>query len=109
MDKIVIRGGNPLNGIIPISGAKNAALPLMAAALLSRDTLRLSNLPHLADISTMAHLLSEMGVTIAMEGDAPDGGNMGRVFALNADRKSTRLNSSHITISYAVFCLKKKT
>lgn len=83
MDKIVIRGGNPLNGTIPISGAKNAALPLMAAALLSKEKLRLSNLPHLADISTMAHLLGEMGVSMAMEGDAPDGGNIGRVFALD--------------------------
>ncbi len=84
MDKIVIRGGNPLHGTIPISGAKNAALPLMAAALLSEEPLRLSNLPHLADISTMAHLMGEMGVSIAMEGDAPGGGNIGRVFALNA-------------------------
>lgn len=90
MDKIVIRGGNPLIGTIPIGGAKNAALPLMAAALLSDEPLRLSNLPHLADISTMAHLLSDMGVSIAMEGDAPDGGHMGRVFALDASTlKST--------------------
>ena len=84
MDKIVIRGGNPLHGVIPIGGAKNAALPLMAAALLTDEPLRLSNLPHLADVSTMAHLLSDMGVSVAMEGDAPDGGHMGRVFALNA-------------------------
>jgi len=84
MDKIVIRGGKPLSGVIPIGGAKNAALPLMAAALLTDDTLRLSNLPHLADVSTMAHLMSDMGVSVAMEGDAPDGGHMGRVFALNA-------------------------
>ncbi|MCR4377859.1 MAG: UDP-N-acetylglucosamine 1-carboxyvinyltransferase [Rhodospirillales bacterium] len=89
MDKIVIRGGTPLNGAIPIGGAKNAALPLMAAALLSEQPLRLSNLPHLADISTMAHLLGEMGVSIAMEGDAPGGGNMGRVFALNASGLSS--------------------
>jgi UDP-N-acetylglucosamine 1-carboxyvinyltransferase len=84
MDKIVIRGGTPLLGTIPIGGAKNAALPLMAAALLSDEPLRLSNLPHLADISTMAHLMSDMGVSIAMEGDAPGGGHMGRVFALDA-------------------------
>jgi len=84
MDKIVIRGGKPLFGTIPIGGAKNAALPLMAAALLMDEPLRLSNLPHLADISTMAHLMSDMGVSIAMEGDAPDGGHMGRVFALDA-------------------------
>ncbi len=84
MDKILIRGGVPLHGSIAIGGAKNAALPLMAAALLTDDVLRLSNLPHLADISTMAHLMSDMGVSIAMEGDAPDGGHMGRVFALDA-------------------------
>jgi len=84
MDKIVIRGGKPLTGTIAIGGAKNAALPLMAAALLTDDVLRLSNLPHLADISTMAHLMGEMGVSIAMEGDAPGGGHIGRVFALDA-------------------------
>ena len=84
MDQIVIRGGKPLNGTIAIGGAKNAALPLMAAALLTDDVLRLSNLPHLADISTMAHLMSDMGVSIAMEGDAPNGGHIGRVFALDA-------------------------
>lgn len=89
MDQIVIRGGKPLNGTIPIGGAKNAALPLMAAALLSEEPLRLSNLPHLADISTMAHLLGDMGVSIAMEGDAPNGGNMGRVFALDASGLSS--------------------
>ncbi|MCW8915511.1 MAG: UDP-N-acetylglucosamine 1-carboxyvinyltransferase [Magnetovibrio sp.] len=83
MDQIVIKGGKPLNGTIPIGGAKNAALPLMAASLLSDDVLRLSNLPHLADISTMTHLLNEMGVNISMEGDAP-GGHMGKVFALDA-------------------------
>ena len=52
MDRILIRGGTPLRGVIPIGGAKNAALPLMAASLLTDETLALSNLPHLADIST---------------------------------------------------------
>ncbi len=84
MDRIVIRGGNPLNGVIPIGGAKNASLPLMAACLLTDETLVLSNLPHLADISTMAHLLAELGVEIAMNGAAPNGGNAGRVLGLNA-------------------------
>ncbi|MBF0251760.1 MAG: UDP-N-acetylglucosamine 1-carboxyvinyltransferase [Alphaproteobacteria bacterium] len=85
MDSIVIKGGKPLHGTIPIGGAKNAALPLMAASLLTDGVLRLSNLPHLADISTMAHLMGEMGVSISMEGDtAQGGGHMGRVFALNA-------------------------
>ena len=83
MDKIRIRGGKPLNGTIQIGGAKNAALPLMAASLLTSETLCLSNLPHLADITTMVHLLSELGVEVSMNGDAPNGGNIGRVFGLN--------------------------
>ena len=62
MDRIRIKGGRRLTGEIEISGAKNAALPLMAAALLSEDTLRLANLPHLADITTMANLLGQLGV-----------------------------------------------
>lgn len=82
MDTIHIQGGKPLEGTIKIGGAKNAALPLMAASLLTSETLRLSNLPHLADISTMSHLLSEMGTSVSMEGDAPNGGHMGRVLAL---------------------------
>ena len=84
MDTIHIQGGKSLKGTIKIGGAKNAALPLMATSLLTAETLRLSNLPHLADISTMSHLLSEMGTTVSMEGDAPGGGHMGRVLALTS-------------------------
>ena len=58
MEMIRIQGGRPLKGRIPVSGAKNAALPLMAAALLSDKPLTLSNVPHLADISSMAMLLA---------------------------------------------------
>ena len=64
MDKILIRGGLPLSGTIPIAGAKNAALPLMAASLLTDETLVLGNLPELADIRTMADLLAQHGVTV---------------------------------------------
>ena len=84
MDSIFIQGGKPLRGEIQISGAKNAALPLMAASLLTTETLALSNLPHLADISTMAKLLRKLGVQISMDGDAPGGGHAGRVFELTA-------------------------
>ncbi|MGF1628688.1 MAG: UDP-N-acetylglucosamine 1-carboxyvinyltransferase [Kiloniellaceae bacterium] len=73
MDQIVIQGGRRLVGEIPISGAKNAALPLMAASLLTADTLSLSNVPHLADISTMARLLAQHGVALHMNGDADNG------------------------------------
>src|SRR5438270_11144642 len=65
MDRILIRGGTPLTGTIPIGGAKNAALPLMAASLLTAEPLVLANLPDLADIRTMANLLGQHGVTIA--------------------------------------------
>ena len=58
MDSIRIRGGRRLEGTIRIGGAKNAALPLMAAALLTDQTLTLTNLPHLLDITTMANLLA---------------------------------------------------
>lgn len=74
MDQIVIRGGRPLNGTIPIAGSKNAALPLMAACLLTDETLTLANPPHLADISTMADLLAELGVTVHMDGGSEIGG-----------------------------------
>ncbi len=69
MDKIRIIGGQPLKGTIPISGAKNAALPLMAASLLTDGTLTLSNMPYLADIVTMANLLAQHGVSLGMNGD----------------------------------------
>ncbi|MDB5365286.1 MAG: murA [Rhodospirillales bacterium] len=80
MDKIRIRGGRQLDGTIRISGAKNAALPLMAAALLTPDPLVLTNVPELADIATMGKLLVELGVGFARDGDqvtltAADGGS----------------------------------
>ena len=64
MDRIRIRGGRPLEGEIPISGAKNAALPLMAAALLTEGPLTLRNVPDLADIATMARLLEQHGLAV---------------------------------------------
>jgi UDP-N-acetylglucosamine 1-carboxyvinyltransferase len=69
MDRILIRGGVPLSGAITIGGAKNAALPLMAASLLSADPLTLRNLPDLADVRTMAQLLMQHGVAIEAAGE----------------------------------------
>ena len=74
MDTIRIAGGRRLEGRIPIGGAKNAALPLMAACLLTDQALTLRNLPHLADISTMMDLLAQHGVDIHMNGDETSGG-----------------------------------
>ena len=82
MDKIRIIGGNTINGTIPISGAKNAALPLMAAALLTDETLTLSNIPYLADIVTMANLLAQHGVSLNMQGDTR---KSGRIISLKAN------------------------
>ena len=64
MDRIAIRGGAPLKGIIPISGAKNSALKLMAASLLSAEPLTLDNMPNLADTRFMAELLASLGVKV---------------------------------------------
>ena len=64
MDRIRIRGGKPLSGEIPIGGAKNAALPLMAAGLLTDQRLVLSNVPRLADIETMGLLLAQHGIAV---------------------------------------------
>jgi len=70
MDKLKIHGGAPLRGEIAAAGAKNAALPIMAAALLTKGALRLSNLPTLADIATMSKLLRGMGGRIERDADA---------------------------------------
>lgn len=79
-----IRGGNRLKGRIRIGGAKNAALTLMPAALLTAETLTLSNVPHLADIATMANLLGQHGVQIALNGDTDSDGHIGRVMEFTA-------------------------
>src|SRR5690349_838310 len=86
MDKIRIRGGRRLKGEIQIGGAKNAALPLMAASLLTDETLTLGNLPHVADITTMANLLAQLGVEVHLDGQAANGGQDGRVLELTARR-----------------------
>ncbi len=71
MDRIRIRGGNPLNGEIHISGAKNAALPLMTAGMLTDERLVLSRVPLLADTQTMGELLRQHGTEVAPSGNDP--------------------------------------
>ena len=68
MDKLAIQGGIALAGEVAISGAKNAALPILCASLLSADPLVLANVPHLNDISTMLRLLGDMGVAVTLDG-----------------------------------------
>ena len=96
MDRIRIRGGVPLDGVIAIGGAKNAALPLMAASLLTAETLALENVPDLADIASMANLLVQHGAGIAI---AADGASSGRRLELSA---------AHITSIEAPYDLVRK-
>lgn len=85
MDSIVVTGGNRLNGIIPISGAKNAALPLMIASLLTEETVTLENLPDLADVESLIRILTNHGVDFQVEGKRRNnGGQMGRVVSFTA-------------------------
>jgi UDP-N-acetylglucosamine 1-carboxyvinyltransferase len=84
MDRIVIQGGKRLEGKIPISGAKNAALTLLPCALLTDEPLTLRNLPRLADVDSFAHLLNQLGVSTTVEGTKP--GEFGRVMTLRASR-----------------------
>ncbi|MDS4010139.1 MAG: UDP-N-acetylglucosamine 1-carboxyvinyltransferase [Defluviicoccus sp.] len=102
MKRIHIRGGTPLSGIIPISGAKNAALPLLAAGLLTEGTLTLDNVPHVVDIESMLALLAELGATV--ETDANTGTNgSGSGFGL-----SVRLSTPAIRSTTAVYDLVRK-
>ena len=85
MDKIKIVGGSRLNGVIPISGAKNAALPLMIASLLTRETLTLANMPLLADVTLLERILGNHGVDYAIAGKrAGDSVDASRVVYLTA-------------------------
>ncbi len=67
MDKLIISGGASLNGEIPISGAKNAALPILAATLLANDPVTIHNVPHLQDVTTTMSLLGQMGVGLTID------------------------------------------
>jgi len=97
MDRIRIRGGKPLSGEIPISGAKNAALKLMAAALLTGEPLTLTNVPRLADVRAMAELLASFGVQIqvTLSGNFGEGDTM-------------RLEAAQITSAFASYDMVRK-
>jgi UDP-N-acetylglucosamine 1-carboxyvinyltransferase len=86
MGKLIIRGGTPLNGEVKISGAKNSALAILAASLLSTEPIQLSNIPHLQDISTIVSLLSQMGAHITLD-----------------ERDNLEIDSSALHSSYAPY------
>lgn len=83
MEKLIIKGNIPLNGEIKISGAKNAALPILAATLLSNEPIQISNIPHLQDVTTIVSLLGQMGVRITLDERS------------NIEIDSSRLDSFH--------------
>ncbi len=86
MDSIVVTGGNRLNGTIPISGAKNATLPLMIASLLTPEPLILENVPHLADVNSLTRILGNHGVDYRVEGKRRDADTLeGRTIHFFAD------------------------
>ncbi len=84
MKKLLITGGKKLHGDVQITGAKNAALPLMVASILTDEKLTLTNVPHVSDISTMANLLVNLGINVELDGMDRDFGNEGRVLIFNA-------------------------
>ncbi len=85
MDRIKIVGGNQLNGQIPISGAKNAALPLMIASLLTPDRLTLKNVPNLADVNLLARILRNHGLDHQVDGKRPGpAAHIGETFHFDA-------------------------
>ncbi len=90
MDKLIITGGIALNGVIRISGAKNAVLPVLAASLLVEGPITLSNIPHLNDVTTMMELLGRMGAQITVD-----------------ERMNIEIDSSHITNFHAPYELVK--
>ena len=94
MDRIRIRGGKTLKGEIPISGAKNAALPLMATALLTDGDVRLEGVPDLADITTMTNLLAQHGVEVTTK--------------LSGKQRSVTLSGKNITDTTAPYDLVRK-
>jgi UDP-N-acetylglucosamine 1-carboxyvinyltransferase len=86
MEKLIINGNTPLIGEIRISGAKNAALPILAASLLSGAPIQISNIPHLQDVTTIVSLLSQMGVRITLD-----------------ERSNIEVNAEQLTSFYAPY------
>ena len=102
MDKFVIHGGNPLNGTIKISGAKNAVLPSMLATILTDEDIHIHNAPHLSDVATLTELLENFGVEVSASGNKKTLDN--NCF----DAASLKLNSKNIDNLYAPYSIAKK-
>ena len=98
MDKLLIQGGNPLNGEISISGAKNAALPILAATLLANTPSYISNVPHLRDITTMVNLLRRMGVEFIVDETFNVEANSNNIHTFNADYELVKTMRASILV-----------
>lgn len=90
MDKLIINGGKPLQGDVMISGAKNAALPIMAATLLATDNVTIANVPHLNDVTTMMELLGQLGAKLIVD-----------------EKMNVQVDSNHVTDLVAPYELVK--
>jgi UDP-N-acetylglucosamine 1-carboxyvinyltransferase len=104
MDQLRIIGGNPLEGDITIGGAKNAALPLLAACLLSDQPITLYNMPYLADVTTMAKLLTQLGMHLCIE-DAGGVDLFGKTEPGNHHSRVLRLHTPKLTQVTAAYDL----
>jgi UDP-N-acetylglucosamine 1-carboxyvinyltransferase len=98
MERIVIQGGVPLNGSIRVSGAKNAALPILASTLLCRNKCVLSNVPELRDVNTMLILLQDFGVRIERSGPGRLELDAGSVFAFQADYERVKTMRASVLV-----------
>ena len=110
MDKLIISGGVPLNGEIRISGAKNAALPILAATLLSEGPLTIGNVPHLHDITTTMELLGRMGLQLTVDermNIEVDNSTISEFFAPYELVKTMRASGDNELIHYSR-CLRRK-
>jgi UDP-N-acetylglucosamine 1-carboxyvinyltransferase len=98
MEQLIINGNISLNGEIRISGAKNAALPILAATLLSGSSIQISNIPHLQDVTTIVSLLSQMGVRITLDERANIEVNAGGLDSFNAPYELVRTMRASVLV-----------
>jgi UDP-N-acetylglucosamine 1-carboxyvinyltransferase len=98
MDKLLITGGKPLNGEVRISGAKNAALPILAATLLADTPSYITNVPHLRDITTMMNLLGDMGGVIEFIEDEKIEANTSNVHNFTADYEMVKTMRASVLV-----------